>query len=116
MAIRILPGYVMSTGAKYEVIIDRDGPVSYTGGASGTDILNASDLGLGGFESVAADALSQDGLTACYVQLINQSTSGPQGNAVTQARLRYFVVATAAEVANATDLSGKSWRFQIRGV
>lgn len=115
MAIRILPGYMMPVGSKYELIIDRDGPASYTGGAAGTDLLNASDVGLGGFESVAADAVSQDGLTSCFVQLINQSTSG-LGNAVTQARLRYFVVATGAEVANATDLSTKSWRFQIRGV
>jgi hypothetical protein len=117
MATRILPGYDMPLGSKIEMIIDRDGPASYTGGTSGTDIINASDLGIGGFETVDCTGLSNDGTTSAVATLINMSTSNDNiGNAVPTARIRYFVVATAAEVANAVNLSGKSFRFQIRGV
>ena len=107
----------MPLGTKREVIIDRDGPASYTGGTAGTDIINAADLGMGGFETVDSTGLSNDGLTAAVATLINMSTSNDNAaNAVPSCRIRYFVVATAAEVANAVNLSAKSFRFQIRGV
>lgn len=119
MANRILPGYVTSLGAKYEIIVDHDGPASYnntgTGLTSG-ETINASDFGLGGIELIQADSISSDGVNTVYPTIINQSTSGPQGNAVPTATLRWFVTATGAEVANAVNLSGKSIRLQIRGV
>jgi hypothetical protein len=112
-----MPGYPTPIGVKIETIVDRDGPANYTGGTSGTDILNASDVGLGGMELVQADALSQDGLTSAVATLINQSTTSDfMANAVPTARIRYFVIATGVEVANAQNLSSKSFRFQIRGV
>lgn len=117
MANRILPGYMMPNGAKYDLIVDHDGPSSYAGGASGGETINASDFGLGGIETIEIPMLSNDSLTSAIATLTGQSIStGNIGNAVTQAKIRYFVVATGAEVANAVDLSAKSFRLQIRGV
>ena len=119
MANRILPGYVMPVGDKYEVVVDHDGPASYnnTGTpATSGETINASDLGLGGIELCQVDALSSDGLNYVLVTIVGQSTSGNVGNAVTSVTLRWFVVATNAEVANTVNLSGKSVRLQIRGV
>jgi hypothetical protein len=117
MANRILDGYSMPIGDKIEIIVDHDGPASYVGGAAGGETINASDFGLGGFEVVQADGLSSDGLNSVFVTLTGQSTSGAnKANAVTSATLRWFVVSTAAEVANGVSLTGKSIRLQIRGV
>ena len=117
MANRILDGYSMPIGDKIEIIVDHDGPASYVGGAAGGETINASDFGLGGFELVQVDALSNDGLNSVYVTLNSQSTSNAnKANAVTSATLRWFVVATAAEVANGVALNTKSVRLQIRGV
>lgn len=120
MANRILPGYMNQVGAKLEVIVDHDGPASYANGGTPStsgEVINASDFGLGGFELVQCDHLSQDGLNDVFAQLVNQSAPGDTiGNAVPTARLRWFVTSTGAEVANAVNLSTKSIRLQIRGV
>jgi hypothetical protein len=117
---RVLPGYTMPVGAKYEIIIDHDGPGSYnnTGTfATSGEIINAADIGIGGFELVSDQTLSSDGLNYVLIQLPNQSTSvEPQGNALPTARIHWYVTATNAEVANAVNLAGKSVRLQIRGV
>lgn len=115
MANRILPGYIMPVGDKLELVIDHDGPASYSNvvSSSGTgDVINASDLGVGGFEDVNADGLSSDGLNYVYATPVG----GGGGNAVTQLQLRWIVLSTNAEVANATNLSGKSIRLRIRAV
>lgn len=119
MANRFLDGYVMQLADKLEIMVDHDGPAvnTYVGGAGNGELINASDFGLGGFENIDCPMASSDGLTSAIVSLVGQSTSAAiKGNAVTQARIRYFVIATGSEVANNTDLSAKSFRLQIRGV
>jgi len=117
MANRIMDGYSLPIGDKIEIVVDHDGPASYLGGAGNGETIFASDFGLGGFELVQVDALSSDGLNQVMVTLTGQSTSvANKANAVASATLRWFVVATAAEVANAVALNTKSIRLQIRGV
>jgi hypothetical protein len=114
---RILAGYVQQIGGKMDLIVDHDGPSSYVGGAGNGEVINASDFGLGGIELCDVDALSSDGLNYCYVLLTGQSTkTGNTADAVASCKIRWYVLATATEVANAVDLSGKSIRLRIRGV
>lgn len=115
MANRILAGYLMQVGAKMEVVIDHDGPASYANvvvSAGAGDVINAADLGLGGIEDMNADGLSSDGLNFVYATPVN----GGNGNAVPSFQLRWIVLSTNAEVANAVNLSTKSVRLRIRGV
>jgi hypothetical protein len=115
MANRILPGYLAYVGDKIEITIDHDGPASYnntgTFNTSG-DIINASDLGLGGFEDVNSDGVSSDGLNYAFVEYRN----GGSGNAIPFVVVHWFVLATNVEVANAQNLSTKSLRLRLRGV
>lgn len=114
MANRILPGYEMQVGTKKEIVFDHDGPASYAN--PGGDVINAADLGLGGIEYGEADGLSSDGLNYAYAAISGVSTSGTQANVGTTLTMRWFVVATGAEVANTTNLSAKAIRIRIRGV
>lgn len=115
MANRILPGYLMNLGAKIEMVIDHDGPASYnntgTFNTSG-DIINASDLGIGGIEDVNSDGLSSDNLDFVWLEFRN----GGNGNALPFIVLHWYVLSTNVEVANAQNLSAKSIRLRIRGV
>ena len=115
MANRILPGYLTQLGNKLEMLFDHDGPVSYvntgTFNTSG-DIVNASDLGIGGIESLNVDGISSDGLNYAYIEYRN----GGNGNAIPLVAIHWFVLATNVEVANAVNLSTKSLRLQLRGV
>jgi hypothetical protein len=129
MANRTLAGYPQPVGAKYELVIDHDGPASYvnsgTFGTSGEQI-NAADFGLGGFEYIEADGLSSDGANG--VQIVLGATIGgatnlqpapatSPGPLATTAVVHWYPVATlATEVANAVNLSGKYIRLRIRGV
>lgn len=123
MANRILPGYNMPVGEKIDLIIDHDGPSSYTNSgvfSTSGETLNASDIGLGGLEMVNAGMLSSDGLNFVQITPTNQSTSttavGTGGNALTSVKIHWYVLASGAEVANGTNLSAKSIRLHIRGV
>ena len=114
---RPMAGYPQPVGAKYEMVIDHDGPASYNNtGVTLTsgETINASDLGFGGIEYAEADAVSSDGVNYVYVMNLNQSTSGPMANALPSVVLRWFVLATGLEVANAVNLSGKSIRVRLR--
>ena len=118
---RIMPGYVMPISEKYEIIIDLDGPASYvnTGAvnAASGQVLNASDLGIGGFEMVDRQDLSSDLANTFLISLTGQSTSADNvANAVPVARIYWFVQSTGAQVANGVALNTKSVRLQIRGV
>jgi hypothetical protein len=104
----------MQVGDKIEIVADHDGPASYVNGTGET--IYASDFGIGGFELVQIDALSNDGLNYAYTTITGQSTAGNVGNAVPSVTLRWFVVATGLEVANGIALNTKSIRLQIRGV
>lgn len=113
MANRILPGYELQIGDKLEVVVDHDGPASYSNvvvNAGTGDVINALDLGRGGIEDINCDALSSDGLN----YIIAFYTGGYNGNAAPSVSLRWYVLSTNAEVANTVNLSGKSVRLRIR--
>lgn len=122
MSNRILPGYMAPVGDKYLIHFDHDGPSSYSRVTVGTtpsggDIINASDLGVGGFDNL-------DGMTdptgRFYVLAV--PIGGGGGNAVTQVMLIWFSNVTATvggqsqtantEVAAGTNLSAFSVRVQ----
>jgi hypothetical protein len=106
----ILPGYPMPLGEKYLVIFDHTGPKSYTqfSAGAGGDIIKASDLGMGGFDSILETTLDTTAVNS--VQEIY--TLGGFGNAVPQVSLEWFTsAAQTAQVTGATDLSAKSVRI-----
>jgi hypothetical protein len=110
MANTVLAGYVTSISDKYEIIVDHTGPVSYT---TGGETINASDFGIGGFETVAVHALSSPGLNG--VAVIFSTTAAPTGAAVKTVKLKWFTSATMVTEASG-NLSAQTVRLQIRGV
>ena len=123
MANRFLPSYPHALGHGItEAIFEHDGPASYSNVAtnSGTgDVINASDItgnaGALGISFVDSLGLSSDGLNYCFVEYAPfGAAAGNSGLTVAQARLRWIVLSTNAEVANGVNLSGKSVRLQVR--
>jgi hypothetical protein len=115
MGNNFLAGYASPFADKIELVFDHAGPASYVN--SGTfntsgDIINASDLGIGGIEYVDIDGLSSDNLDYIWVEY----RGGGYGNALASVVLHWFVLATAAEVANGVNLSAKTVRVKVRGV
>src|SRR5208283_4504467 len=121
-----VPGYPQPWGTKIRMLVDRTGPKSYSniGTSSGTgDVLNASDLGLGGFETctVAWQGFSSTGnyLVRVYTGTSTTSitnTAPFSGNAVQKVVIVWYTASTAfvagtTEVSNATDLSAESIRI-----
>ena len=102
-------------GNKYVVTIDHTGPTSYS--QANGDVVNASDLGMGGFEfvDVAPD-------TSLQFQPYPEHTNGGYGNAVPSVELSWYALVTATlggqaqtlgtEVVNGTNLSTFSVRLQ----
>jgi hypothetical protein len=129
---RILAGYVApNDSGKYELIVDHDGPASYNNTGTFTtsgEQVNASDFGLGGFETVGVDSLASDGASVVEVCLGCTvagatfatgagSSSQVPGPVATTAVLHWFTgVTRSTEVANATNLSARSVRLRIVGV
>jgi hypothetical protein len=115
MANTILPGYVMPLGDKYLIHFDHAGPASYvslvTGSAgvaaSGGDKINASDIGMGGFDNF--DTMMD--ATGTYYALV-VPVLGANGNAVPSVILVWYVAATDAQVAPGTNLSAFSIRCE----
>lgn len=119
----ILPGYVMPLSrSKYILHFDRTGPASYVRVVTGTvpsggDVLNASDLGMGGFDNV--DTM-MDTTGQFYAQAI--PIGGDNGNAVQSIIFKWFSAVTAtvggqaqtqgAEAAAGTNLSTFSIRVE----
>jgi hypothetical protein len=115
-------------GDKNVVVFDHSGPAAYvvsgnTGPASlGNDIVNASDLGMGGFDTIETDEMDPTGQLYAYVQLINAGN----GNMVPTARLIWYSRVTAtvggqAQTANAevvvnTNLSAIFLRMRAWGI
>lgn len=114
MANVVLAGYEMPVSDKLEIICDHAGPASYANvvvNAGAGDVVNAADFNRGGIEECrGGDALSSDGLN--FVRVFY--TSGYVGNAVPSVSLRWYVLATGAEVANTVNLSAKSVRLALR--
>lgn len=104
-----IAGFADVFGGKNFNVVDYSGPTSYAGGASGGDLLDPKAFGaFNDIIIVLADGcISQDG--TLYVQ------PQPVNNGVTAWRLRWFTLSTAAEVANGTNLSGKTVKLGIIG-
>lgn len=127
MAFRFLPGYPYGNEkGGIEIIFDLDGPASYnntgTFNTSGQQ-LNASDLGIGGFEDIGSDMLSSDGVNVVEVVLgattagatnLNPAPgSGQPAIVPVTAVLHWFTSVTrATEVTNGTPLNGKYIRLR----
>ena len=108
----ILAGYETYIGNKKMAIVDITGPNPYVNTAtfstSGQPI-TAAQLGWGGIEMIIG-SVSSDGLD----NVVIGSPTG--GVAAATVNLHWFVIATAAEVANGVDLSAKTVRLVIIGV
>jgi hypothetical protein len=122
MANRILPGYMCQIGDKLLIHFDHDGPTSYVQHVVGTtptgaDIVNASDIGVGGFDNVDA-MMDQTGRLYALVIPI----AGGGGNATQQVMLVWYAAVTAtiggqaqtagSEIVAGTNLSTFSLRIQ----
>lgn len=118
----VLPGYIMPFGEKYLMHFDRTGPSSYVRVVTGTtptngDVLNAADIGVGGFDNVD---VMMDTTGQFYAQAI--PVNGGYGNAVSQVIFKWFSAVTATlggqsqtqgqEVAAGTNLSTFSIRVE----
>lgn len=121
MANRFLPGYPKKIGGGVqEAVFDHDGPAAYSNvvvNAGTGDVILNSDLGMPfvGISVADADELSSDGINFVLVEYLPYMSAVVQnGQQVSQIRLRWFVLATNAEVANGVNLSGKSVRVQCR--
>lgn len=124
---RILPGYVSPNDAgKYEMVVDHDGPVSYTVGGpnftSGGDSLNALDLGMSGFESVGVDSVvnatsvnATFGAAIVEIKLGGSVNGIPIGaSALASLAMFWFQSPTrGTEIAGATNLSGVFVRLRL---
>ena len=115
-----LPGYPMQVADKNMVVFDHVGPASYTQYASpttGGDVINASDIGQGGFDQID-DITDTTGQIAAYPVL---PTAG-YGNAVPKAYIAYWALVTATlggqsqtlgtQIVASTNLSTFSFRFK----
>ena len=118
---KVLPGYLRQVGDKIEIVFDHTGPTSYTQFSTSTglggEVIQASALGIGGFDfvEVTRDTTGQVGVAVVMV------TSG-SGNAVKSFTLVYTALVTATvggqsqtintQIAAATNLSTFSWRIK----
>lgn len=84
------------------------GPASYTGGAGNGQVISATMFGLLSIKFVVAEDM--DNTETYYVRVI-QSQLG----ATKTFRARWYVIATNAEVANATNLSASRVRYEVIG-
>jgi len=117
----IVFGYPQPEGAKIRLLIDHYGPVSYvqyTTAAAG-DVINASDLGVGGFENCGAGftAYTQDGLFGVQV-IFSQASDLQVGSATKRVTLRWltptstaFTALTTTEVSAAVNLNASFVRL-----
>ena len=88
MANTILPGYATYVGNKYLVVFDHSGPASYSQSAG--DVVNAIDLGMGGFDYVETDMYDPTGVV--YAEVV--PTGGGGGNAIQSFKILWYAVAT----------------------
>lgn len=129
-------GYPQSLGAKYMDRKDHNGPASYVqyvpGSTPAGDIVNASDLGLGGFDNYGMD-FGGYSLSGTYIVIakpaktnaFSQGTATSGGSAATQFVMQWFTCTGGAgsfgpnsgtEVSAAVNLSAEVVRFNVAGV
>lgn len=105
MNITLLKGYPDRIGRRLAFCGFGTGPVSYTSGSAGGD-----PIAIPGYEYYADAIFGSVSVSGTYKAEAMPSAGGPRANW----KLRYSVVATGAEVANATNLSAET--FQIAGL
>lgn len=111
----MLGGYEMPVGVKEMVTFDHYGPTSYA--QANGDVINASDLGRGGFDYLQADMTDPTGQAIAYVV----PTNGGNGNAIPSVKLIWFALVSATfggqaqtagtQIVNGTNLSTFSLRL-----
>ncbi len=117
---RPLTGYPTSVGNKVVSVVGHAGPASYTQVSSGTipvtggDRVYASEFGMKFFDSVVA-MCADDGVNSVLVIPTTDTDDFYGAGGMTSVILRWFVVATGAEVAGAVNLSTKTVRLQAIG-
>jgi hypothetical protein len=124
-------GYPCATaGGKIKQLFDHSGPASYgnIGTSSGTgDVINASDLSMGGFDMVNDVAFGYYTFSGTYFVKVFTSSSGTTpavspatGSAFSKFILQWFTTsapfgAVSTEVTNATNLSAETVRIELVG-
>lgn len=128
MANTIVAGYISQLANKLLTVFDHSGPTSYTQAgiagviSSGGDVINAADVGMGGFDTFETDMIDSTG----QLFAIPIMTNGGSGNAVPSVRLVWYSRVTATvggqaqtaqtEVAATTNLSTFNLRCRAWGV
>lgn len=106
-------GWEQKFGTKNAFVGELFGPTLY---AAGGQVVNASQIGWGGFDVFTVVGLSYSGTYYCHVQYMPvdaaPSVPTPGGNA--QVKVLWFVKATGVE-AGAIDLSAEVVRFFAMG-
>lgn len=113
--------YPMPPGALYEVVADIQGPASYTQVTIGTPptgglTVLATDMGLK--EIHAVEIMGSDNGQFDAVTYMNNgagSVGNPPKRGCTQFQMQWFAAAGRAEVAGATNLSGRTIRVAVSG-
>lgn len=121
MADTMLPGYISTIGSKYNAIVDHLGPTSYV---TGGETITAAQYGVGGIEFVntmndfTQGTAQYTGVSFSGTYFVNviMPTTTALGGALSKFTLKWYVVATGAEVANTTNLSAEKVRFQFFAV
>lgn len=114
MAATVLAQYPAPPGNKLMSVVNVTGPGSYTQITTGTtpsggQTIQASDLGLTSIES-AFVSLSDNGQFTAYPLFITNPA-----RPTTSIQLMWITASGGAEVAGATDLSGRSVRLHVFG-
>lgn len=118
LGVKPLAGYPQPWGTKIVLQFDRTGPTSYatfTAPSTGGDVMNASDIGVGGLERVSL-GIDTTGQIVAYAAA---NLSG-YGNAIPSYIIYYTSLVTATlggqaqtagtQIASTTNLSTFSWR------
>ena len=116
---RVLPGYPLFQGSKKISVIDYKGPASYVGGGETLTALQFGEGGIDLIEPMNKKLIAVGGTIGTLI--VAQSFSGTYFvtievgvatvGAVQSAIIKWYVSATAVEVAGGVDLSAEDIRF-----
>jgi hypothetical protein len=122
MANTIVYGYPQPIGGKIQMKVDHYGPASYVQYVAATgvgDVINASDVGVGGFESAGAtwSSYSNSGNYIVNIKL-NTATQTQPGSAVAKFTVQWFTTSAAfgtisTEATATTNLSAEYVRLAL---
>ena len=117
------PGYDTRFGNKNVWVGSHYGPKSY---ATGGETISAAQFGWGGFDTfdpgplatLSVNSVNQTvpgSVSGTYFVGVSVATTAPDG-AVSKVTMKWYVVATGAEVTATTDLSAEKVRVKTTGV